>query len=164
MAELVYFTVTGKYDVIVTDDTDAGADPDHGIVTGLVTFTPSVSIDPTDKLAIPTTLLLRPLVGRIDTDGVLKTIDEEIADYTLNGSPVDENGAQVTENTQGATAVYGVRLLANTEALGPLPSLIYTVSFSKVRFDKDDRSLPSFAFAAPDEDTIVDLATVPRVG
>lgn len=187
MADFCFFTVTAFDRVLQYDYTDAGGDPDLGVVTGLVTFTPSVSVIEATGLTPATTVLLQPMRGRIEEDGKLKTLDSAPLYYmdgdTRNPVPTDPNpdhGALTPVFVDGDPAywvdengnhfeppagdpVYGVRLLANTEAVGPLASLIYKVEYSHVVYDGKPREIPSFHFAAPDDDVTIDLATVTRV-
>ena len=135
MAEFVFFTVTGKIQVLVTDADDEGIEPDLGPVTGLVTFTPVVSVVPSSTLSPVSIAILAPILARIEDDGVLRTLEGDD----------------------------GVKLVANTAALGPLPELVYKVEFSKMKWDGKSQSLDPFHFLAPTSATSVDLATVPRV-
>ena len=172
-----YFTVTGFFQVLQTDLTDAGGEPDIGQITGLVTFTPLVSEVESKTLSPMTTVLLDPIVGRIEEDGKLKTLDSAPLYYVNNGTrnlcpaglrPVVVNGDPAYwVNTSGVqtanpagTPVYGIRLVANSAALGPLPSLKYRVDYSKVVFDGATRILPSFEFTAPATDVEIDLVTL----
>ena len=180
MTDFCYFTVTGTTTVFQTDLTDAGGEPDFGTITGLVTFTPDHSVIESSTLTPAQTVLLQPIQGRIEEDGKLKTLDSAPLYYMsgqtrnlcpaglrpvfVDGDPaywVDEEGNH-TANPAG-TPVYGVRLLANSAALGPLPSLRYRVDYSHVVFDGGAKVLPSFTFEAPATDITLDLATVPRV-
>lgn len=187
MPDFVYFTVTGFDRVLQTDYTDAGGEPDFGVVTALVTFTPSVSVIEAKLLTPATTVLLEPCRGRIEEDGRLKTLDSAPLYYVdgdtrnpiptdpnpehgplrpvfVDGDPAywtDENGNHY--EPPSGTPVYGVRLLANSEAVGPLPSLTYKVEFSHVVYDRDQRTIPSFSFAAPESDVTLDLATLTRL-
>lgn len=180
MTDFCYFTMTGFDRVLQTDMTDAGGEPDFGTITALVTFTPSVSVVESTTLTPAQTVLLRPIQGRIEEDGKLKTLDSAPLYYMdgvtrnlcpaglrpvfVDGDPaywVDAEGNH-TANPAG-TPVYGVRLVANSAALGPLTSLTYRVDFSHAVFDGEQRTIPSFTFAAPSTDTTLDLASVTRV-
>jgi hypothetical protein len=177
MPDFVFFTVTGFFRVLQTDMTDAGGEPDFGTVTGLVTFTPTYSVVESPTLSPLTTVLLQPIQGRIEEDGKLKTLDsaplyyqdgetrnlcpDGLTPVMVNGNPaywVDSQGAQ-TPNPAG-TPVYGVRLVANSEAMGPLDALSYRVDFSKVVYDKSTRVIPSFTFTAPSTDVEVDIVNL----
>lgn len=89
MAAFVYFTVADTYQAIVSDGSDDGNEPDLKMISGTVTFTPSVKEVLATISDIPTTVRLEPIIGRIEEDGVLKTLD----------------------------STPGVKLLANTEAI-----------------------------------------------
>lgn len=184
MADFVFFTVTGRYEAVITDDVDIGADPDVGLVTGVVTFTPNVSTIPASNLSQAAVALLRPVTGRIvpqaisgnadsyadlpdDLDdgdaGVVYLVTDQGLLYEWSGTawPADGQGryrAGVLETADGHT---GVRLLANTSAIGPIvPNLTYTVSYSRMRFDRGDRQLNSVTFIAPGADIALDMADV----
>ncbi len=131
---LTYFTVTGSFKAVISDGSDsANHDPEVQNISGLVLFTPSIS--EVVSTADGVTYRLQPVRGRIEEDGVLKTIDSTV----------------------------GVGLVANTAALGPLEALTYKVEFSHVVFDKGkDRRIEPFRFAAPTTATTIDLATVAR--
>lgn len=188
MTDFCYFTVTGFDRVLQTDYTDAGGEPDFGVVTALVTFTPSVSVIEAKLLTPATTVLLEPCRGRIEEDGRLKTLDSAPLYYmdgdTRNPIPTDPNPDHTSplrpvfvdnepaywvdeEGTHydvpDGVPVYGVRLLANSEAVGPLPSLTYHVEFSHAVYDRHERVIPSFSFAAPESDVTLDLATLTRL-
>ncbi|WP_457149574.1 hypothetical protein [Mycobacteroides abscessus] len=133
MADRVYFTLKGIYRAVIVDYTDTGTEPDLQGISGLVTITPSVTEIPAPTLTPnPETIVLAPMLVRLDEDGILKTIQ---------GDP-------------------GVRLTANSEVLGPLPELLYTLTFDKVRYNKRAQTLTAFAFRAPSTDTVVDLSVV----
>lgn len=177
MTDFVYFTVTGNFKVLQTDMQDAGGEPDFGTITGLVTFTPLPSIVESTTLTPMATVLLEPCVGRIEDDGRLKTLDSAPI-YYLDGAtrnpcpeglePVfveyipaywkDEQGNH-TPNPDG-DPIFGVRLVANTAALGPLSTFQYRVDFTHVVYNKKERNIPSFVFDAPDADVALDLATL----
>ena len=127
---LVHFTVTAAYEAIISDTDDVGAEPDSQGISALVTFTPSVS-----EIASPTEnkiIRLQPITGRLEEDGILKTLDGDV----------------------------GVRLVANSAALGPLPELTYLIEFSHVVYDQDRRLLDSFTITAPSTDVTVALEDV----
>lgn len=136
MASLVYFTVKGLYQAAIVDYTDPGTDPDIQGVSALVTVTPSVTevLAPT-LTPNPATIVLAPMLVRLDEDGTLKTIQGDA----------------------------GVRFVANSEVLGPLDQLLYTITFDKVRYNKRSQTLKAFAFEAPSTDIELDLATVPHL-
>lgn len=187
MTDFCYFTVTGTTTVFQTDLTDAGGEPDVGVITGLVTFTPSVPVVESATLTPVQTVLLEPIQGRIEEDGKLKTLDSAPLYYmdgdTRNAIPTDPNPdhgplrpvfvdgdpAYWTDENGNhfeppdGTPVYGVRLLANSEAVGPLPSLTYHVEYSHAVYDGQPRTIPSFTFAAPESDVTLDLATLTRL-
>jgi hypothetical protein len=163
MADFVFFTATAVFRALLSDSDDAGGEPDWGIVTGNVVFTPTIPVVAAQNLTPATTAILNPFTGRIvedaeigDTYGVLKTLDEQPLYYR------DSEGAR-TETAEGNTPVYGVRLPANTEALGPLPELVYKVEFTHMKWGGEDRRMDPFFFRAPTEDIEVDLTTVERV-
>lgn len=132
---LTYFTVTGSFKAVISDGSDsANHDPEVQNISGLVLFTPSIS--EVVSTADGVTYRLQPVRGRIEEDGVLKTIDSTV----------------------------GVGLVANTAALGPLEALTYKVEFSHVVYDKGkERLIEPFRFAAPTTATTIDLATVSRL-
>lgn len=137
MADLVYFTVTGKFQAIISDaSSDEDNQPQVQNISGLVKFTPSAREVASSSLSPTTIVRLQPIQGRIEEDGVLKTID-------------------------GNT---GVKLVANTAALGPLAELSYLVEFTNVVYDKlKDQRIEPFRFMAPTSSTTIDLATVARI-
>lgn len=132
---LTYFTVTGSFKAVISDGSDsANHDPEVQNISGLVLFSPSVSevVSSADGV----TYRLQPVRGRIEEDGILKTIDSTV----------------------------GVGLVANTAALGPLEALTYKVEFSNVVYDKGkERRIEPFRFAAPTSAVTIDLATVTRL-
>lgn len=176
MADFVFFTVTGMFKVLQSDMTDAGGDPDFGTITGLVTFTPQLSVIESRTLTPMTTVLMQPIVGRIEEDGKLKTLDSAPLYYVdgdtrnacptgkipvfVDGDPAywrDEEGNHY-DNPAG-TPVYGVRLVANSAAIGAT-TLTYKVDFSKVVYDHSSRTIPSFYFPAPTSDVEVDMVNL----
>ena len=130
---LTYFTVVQPLVEDVETNDSGGNTPEVHLISALVTFTPSVA--EIQSSSLDATILLRPIVGRI-VDGVLCSLDD---------TP-------------------GIKLVAYTADLGTLPDpLTYQVDYSKVRFDKGDRSMRSFRFTAPTSATTVDLNTVTRL-
>jgi hypothetical protein len=147
---LVYFTAILDMKAIVVPSS-LGTDPDPftQAITGIADFTPSVvqvwsELD--ERLYV-----IQPIRARID-HGVLADIPRRVLDDTVP--------AEVAPNPPDHRR-YGIRLTANSEALGPIPAgLDWTVTFSRLVFDKADRKLLGFTFPAPDGDQVVDLATV----
>lgn len=130
---LTYFTVVQPNVQDVETNDSAGNTPEVHQISALVTFTPSVN--EIQSSSLDATILLRPIIGRI-VDGVLCALDD---------TP-------------------GVKLVAYTAELGTLPDpLTYTVEYSKVRFDKGDRTMRAFRITAPTSATTVDLNTVTRL-
>ena len=124
---LTYFQVTQPlvHDVETSDE--EGNQPEIHPVSGLVTFTPSVSeVQDTDA-----TVMLRPIVGRL-VEGVLVAID----------------------------ATVGIQLVDGT---GVLAGLSYRVDYTKVVFDKGERSIRSFRFASPGNGAAINLNTCARL-
>ena len=161
MADFIYFTAKAVYRALVSDSGDEGGEPDFAVITGNVVFTPTVSVVASQTLTPATIAILNPFTGRIVEDGVegdkygiLKTIDEEPLYY------LDELGERTDTETE--TPVYGVRLPANSEALS-LADLAYKVEFTQMKWGGERKHLDSFYFAAPTEDTEIDLATVQRI-
>lgn len=136
MAAFVYFTVADTYQAIVSDGADAGNEPDLKMISGTVTFTPSVrevlaNIDGESR-----SIELGVIDGRIEEDGVLKTLD----------------------------STPGVKLLANTEAIGPLPELTYRVDFTNVVYNrKTNQRIEPFRFAAATSAVTLRLSSVERL-
>lgn len=136
MAAFVYFTVADTYQAIVSDGSDEGSEPDLKMISGTVTFTPSVrevlaNIDGESR-----SIELGVIDGRIEEDGVLKTLD----------------------------STPGVKLLANTEAIGPLPELTYRVDFTNVVYNrKTNQRIEPFRFAAATSATTLRLSSVERL-
>ncbi|CPT12081.1 Uncharacterised protein [Mycobacteroides abscessus subsp. abscessus] len=136
MAAFVYFTVADTYQAIVSDGSDDGNEPDLKMISGTVTFTPSVKEVLATISDIPTTVRLGPIIGRIEEDGVLKTLD----------------------------STPGVKLLANTEAIGPLPELTYRVDFTNVVYNrKTNQRIEPFRFAAATSAVTLRLSSVERL-
>ena len=130
---LSYFLVTQPlvHDVETSDET--GNLPEIHPISALVTFTPNVS--EVQSAELDATVLLRPIVGRIE-EGVLVSIDSTV----------------------------GIQLVDETSALGTLAKpLTYACAYSKVVFDKAERSVKSFRFAAPGDGSGVNLNTVARL-
>ena len=95
----------------------------------------SPSVAEVQSASLDATILLRPIIGRI-VNGTLCAID---------GTP-------------------GIKLVANTSALGTLASpLTYRVDYSKAVFDGAERPMRSFIFTAPSSATTVDLNVVTRI-
>lgn len=180
MADIEFFTVTGTYGALITDsEDDPGGEPDPGVVTGIVTFTPSVAEVASANTTPVRSILLRPIIGRIEEDGKLKILDSaplyyeegatrhpvpEGRPFWVDGVPIYYIADDDSHNEPpDGTPIYGVRLTANSEALGPLAELKYRVDFSKLRYDRGARELSAFSFLAPAADVTVDLATVPRL-
>ncbi|WP_100458488.1 hypothetical protein [Mycobacteroides abscessus] len=136
MAAFVYFTVADTYQAIVSDGSDEGSEPDLKMISGTVTFTPSVrevlaNIDGESR-----SIELGVIDGRIEEDGVLKTLD----------------------------STPGVKLLANTEAIGPLPELTYRVDFTNVVYNrKTNQRIEPFRFAAATSAVTLRLSSVERL-
>jgi len=114
------------HDVETSDE--EGNQPEIHAVSALVTFTPSIT--EVQSASIDATILMRPIVGRLE-DGILKAIDGTV----------------------------GIQLVAGT---GDFEGLTYRVDYSKVVFDKAERSMRSLRFAAPASGT-VNLNTVARL-
>lgn len=130
---LTYFDVVQPLVEDIETNDSSGHTPEVHLISALVTFTPSVS--EIQSSSLDATILLRPITGRI-VDGVLCSLDD---------TP-------------------GIELVAYTADLGVLPEpLTYAVEYSKVRFDKGDRSLRSFRFAALTEPGTVDLNRCERL-
>lgn len=135
MSDLTYFDVVqDSVQIVITDGSDAGHTPDIHQISGLVTFTPSVS--EVQSSALDATVLLRPIQGRI-VNGVLCAIDGTV-------------GIELVANT----SVLGVL---------PEP-LTYRVDYSRVVGDGGERSMRPFTFTAPTTAGItVNLNTVLRL-
>jgi hypothetical protein len=130
---LTYFPVTGVFKAVNTDSS-LDVDGNPDIQFISSTVTFTPSVDQVHSTLDDTIYRLEPIQGRTNPDdGALKTIDG----HTLT-------------------------LVANTTALD-LDELIYTVTFTNVVYDKGDRDIAGFRFAAPTAATAVDLATVERI-
>lgn len=130
---LQYFDVVQPLVEDVQTNDESGHTPEVHLISALVTFTPSIT--EIQSSSLDATVLLRPIVGRI-VEGQLCSLDD---------TP-------------------GVELLAASEDLGVLPeSLTYLVEYSKVRFDKGDRSMRSFRIEALTGPGVVDLNRVERL-
>ena len=129
---LTYFDVVQPLVQSIQTNDEDGHTPEVHNISALVTFTPSVSA--IQSSALDSTLLLRPIVGRI-VNGELESID---------GTP-------------------GIELLANTSELALAEPLTYRVDYSRVVFDEGNRSMKSFRFDAPTSATTVNLNTVERL-
>lgn len=181
---LPLFTVQEFAEAIVShDSTMSGDDPTIQPVTALVTFTPSANEVVVPGSSPPMTVRLRPILGRLDTDGHLKGINGEPLYYqdssTRNPVPSGASPIPASDGTPAywitpdgthidnpaGTPVYGVRLMQNSTALAiPGGVLDYTVTYSGVIYDaRDDLGLNSFKFHALTTDDIVDLGSVTRL-
>ena len=130
---LAYFTVTQPLVHDVETSDESGNLPEIHPISATVKFTPSVS--EVQSSEEDATILLRPILGRIE-DGVLVAIDSTV----------------------------GIQLVDDTSALGTLASpLTYRVDYSLVVFDKAERSMKSFRFAAPGDQSGINLNTVARL-
>jgi hypothetical protein len=128
---LVYFTVTADYVAATTDGADPNNYPDMQGVSALVTFTANHREVSTPDIR----LILPPIVGRLEEDGTLHTLDGEA----------------------------GVALVANS-GIGLQPGqLTYRVEFSRVVYDGGERTLEPFSFVAPATATTVRLENVERL-
>ena len=130
---LTTFTITGTFKAIISDGSDEGADPDIQLVSGTATFTPSIREAATDG-AIHR---LQPIIGRMNEDGVLKTLNDDV----------------------------GVKLVCGDPAEGqPLHGLTYRVDYSNVVYDKQrQQRIEPFRFAAPTTAASIDITTVERI-
>ena len=102
----------------------------HGLLTGL----PAGAVLWSPQLVPPQGVMLAPVRGRVDSDGVLRTI-------------------------VGGT---GVELAANVPELG-IDQLIYDVVFTNVVVNKADGYIAPFAFEAPTATTTLDLAAITKL-
>jgi hypothetical protein len=137
VASLAYFTVTGTVNSVVVDYVDVDTHPDIKPVSAMVDFIPRLpqgSVIWSPGLTPPQGVVLPGIRGRIDADGVLRTI--------VGG--------------------LGVELTANTAELG-LDHLIYDVVFSKVVLNKSEGYIAPFAFEAPTATTTLDLTTITKL-
>ena len=132
-SSLTYFDVVQPTVEDVQTNDSGGHSPEVHQISGLVTFTPSVT--EVQSSSLDATVLLRPIQGRI-VNGVLCAID---------GTP----GIELVANT----AALGIL---------PEP-LTYRVDYSKVVFDGGERSMRSFRFEALEAAGTVDLNTVTRL-
>lgn len=127
------FTVMDTYKAYVPDGPDAGNEPDEQLVSGTVTFTPSVSETTMDIGAgVTATVRLEPIVGRFNEDGILSTID---------GTP-------------------GVGLLCGSEDEDSnLHGLTYRADFTNVVYNKKrQQRIEPFRFVAPTTSTVIRLS------
>lgn len=77
MTQPTFFTVVGDFKSIIADSLiDADIDPDYGVLTGNVTFTPMLTkgsiVRATTLSPRPTGLVPTPITGFIAADGRLK--------------------------------------------------------------------------------------------
>lgn len=178
---LTQFTVQQFAEAAVDHDSGvSGADVDVEPIAALLTFTPSQSEFVITSGATPVVVRLQPIHGRLDTDGILRTINHNPVYYldgsTRNACPdnatpvfgdqadpmywVQPDGTHVDNPT--GTPIYGVRLVANDASLG-ITGLSYKVVYTTAVYD-DRSGMPvnGFTFAAPDSDVPVDLSAVTR--
>lgn len=130
---LTNFTVTGTFKAVISDGDDEGADPDIQFISGTATFIPSIREALTDGALHR----LQPIVGRMNEDGVLRTLNDDI----------------------------GVKLVCADDTEGePLYGLTYRVDFTHVVYDKQrNQRIEPFRFAAPTTAASIDIATVTRI-
>ena len=130
---LTHFTITGLFKAVISDSDDEGTDPDIQLISGTATFTPSIKEATTDGALHR----LQPVVGRMNEDGVLRTIHDDA----------------------------GVKLVCGDDTEGePLYGLTYRVDYSNVVYDKlRDQRIEPFRFAAPTTATSIDIASVTRI-
>lgn len=98
------------------------------------------------------------LTGGDAGDGYIVSADGLVYVWSGAAFPADGEGEETVDQPD-------VRLVADTAVLD-LPagvSLGYLVDFDHVTYNAADQELPSFVFAAPATDVVVDLATVTRV-
>lgn len=187
MTSPAFFTVVADFKSVVADlaydkpTGDADADPTLGPVTAKVTFTPEIRkgdvILASDATPHPIGYVPAPIVGRIDTDGLLKLRvepDGDRDDYanaaafpaTGNAGKVYFSIAAQTFYRWNGTAYVEtypytpVRLLADTELLELDDPLYYKVTFSDVVYNGAPGYISSFTFQAPSYDTEISLITV----
>lgn len=193
MATLTYFTAKLNLQAVTADeDTDLDTDPQTKGVYAGVTLTPVAIEDGRARslqallqagtLSPAAALLaLAPVDARIDNGRLMLRVDPDRPVLTfanLAAFPGTGNTAKVYKaldtgayyewngSAYVSTLDYApVRLVAGTAVLA-LPAgvtLGYRCDFDHVRFNRADQYLPSFTFAAPSTDVVVDLATVTRV-
>ena len=148
---LGFFTAILDFKAVVRRSSlESDPDPFQQAPTGLAEFTPIPATVRSEQ--DQRTYFLQPILARI-TNGVLMSVPALVLDdqipQELPGDPADHRR-------------YGIRLTANTNALGPLPGgLDYRVRFSRMVFDKGERKVDPFSFTAPNEaDVVLDLSTV----
>lgn len=128
-SDLVYFTVTQpSVEGVQTNDSGGNA-PEIHRVSGLVTFTPSIT--EVQSTARDSTILLLPIQGRI-VNGELCAIDGTI-------------GVKLVANT----SVLGLQ--AN--------SLTYRVDYSRVIAEGKEREMRPFKIIAPSTESTINLNT-----
>lgn len=132
-SSLTYFDVVQPTVEDVQTNDSGGHSPEVHQISGLVTFTPSVT--EVQSSSLDATVLLRPIQGRI-VNGVLCAIDGTV-------------GIELVANTAALGSL-------------PAP-LTYRVDYSKVVFDGGERSMRSFVFTAPTTASTVNLNTVVRL-
>lgn len=135
---ITYFTTVLKAIAVIPDGNDASDnEPETQNITALVTFTPSIREAQLTIDSALTTVRLEPIIGRLEEDGVLKTLDSTI----------------------------GVGLICGDDAEGePLYGLTYKVEFDKVVYNKQrSQKIEPFKFLAPTTADTVNLAEVERI-
>lgn len=130
---LTNFTITGTFKAVISDGSDEGADPDIQLISGSVTFTPSIQEASTDGALHR----LQPIRGRMNEDGILRTIHDDVG-VKLTCGDADEGAPLhgLTYRVDFANVVY-----------------------DKLR----NQRIESFRFTAPTTATSIDIATVTRV-
>lgn len=133
---LINFTVNFDVLAVQADSDDGNLDSDISALTGVVTFTPVLGdqrpVLAADYQPRPAGFKLLPVQGVIDTDGRLK---------------------------RAKSSDVGVRLPANDPVL-ELDTLVYRVDFALTTLLGEPVRVDGGFFAAPDEDTTVNLAVV----
>ena len=138
MPALTFFPVNAYGFAMRVDYTDPDTDPDLQPISATVTFRPRLrpgEIAQASSYTEPALIALAPVAARMDEDGRLKTIQGDI----------------------------GVKLVANTAALGLGKPLIYDVWFTNVVYNKARQQIEPFGFIAPNDNSAVNLATVARL-
>lgn len=134
---LSYFTAVLKAVAVISDGNDtADNEPETQNITALVTFTPSIREAQLTIDSALTTVRLEPIIGRLEEDGVLKTLDSTI----------------------------GVGLMCGDDTEGePLHGLTYKVEFSHAVYNKQrSQRIEPFSFLAPTAAATLNLAEVER--
>ncbi len=151
MTDPAYAFAIGDYVPIVADPaSDSDAKPQQGSISATVTLTPilqsgdvilATGASPRPKGFIPV-----PIVGRIDTDGIVKLrVDPD--EGSTHGYPYQP-----------------IMILCDTPLLELDGPLFYRVTFSNVIFGGKPGKINSFEFQAPTVDgAVVNLITVGRV-